>query len=65
MAVAADPPRSSEIPSGSLPPIGLNELPEPPSPRKILGPGVILVATALGLGVSGWPSPGSASSPTR
>ena len=47
------PPRrrfSRDIPSAVLPPVPLKELPEPLPLRKVLGPGVILVATALGSG---------------
>jgi hypothetical protein len=47
------PPRrrfSRDIPSAVLPPVPVRELPEPLPLRKVLGPGVILVATALGSG---------------
>jgi len=48
MAVAERP--LSELAHGSLPPMPLDDLPEPPKLRKVLGPGVVLVATALGSG---------------
>ncbi len=41
---------SRDIPSDVLPPVPIKELPEPLPLRKVLGPGVILVATALGSG---------------
>ena len=41
---------SRDIPSAVLPPVPLRELPEPLPLKKVLGPGVILVATALGSG---------------
>ncbi len=52
MATAApDQPQYSEhIPSKVLPPMPLDDLPEAPPLRKVLGPGIVLVATALGSG---------------
>jgi Mn2+/Fe2+ NRAMP family transporter len=41
---------SRDIPSRVLGPVPIKELPEPLPLRKVLGPGVILVATALGSG---------------
>ena len=41
---------SPDISSKVLPPVPLKELPEAPPLRKVIGPGVILVATALGSG---------------
>jgi hypothetical protein len=41
---------SRDIPRAVLPPVPVRELPEPLPLRKVLGPGVILVATALGSG---------------
>jgi len=39
-----------EIPSGNLPPVTYREMPEPLPLRRILGPGVIITATAMGSG---------------
>ena len=48
---------SSDIPSKVLPPVPIKDLPEAPPLRKVIGPGVILVATALGSGEYViWPS---------
>ena len=41
---------SEDIPSKILGPVPIKELPEPLPLRKVLGPGVILLATALGSG---------------
>jgi hypothetical protein len=41
---------SQDISSKILPPVPIKELPEAPPLRKVIGPGVILVATALGSG---------------
>jgi hypothetical protein len=41
---------SEDIPSGVLGPVPIKDLPEPLPLRKVLGPGVILLATALGSG---------------
>ena len=43
-------PFSPDVPSTVLPPMPLQDLPEAPPLRKVLGPGIILVATALGSG---------------
>ncbi len=53
MSVAVDPgvrDVSPDVPSTVLPPMPLRDLPEPLPLRKVLGPGVVLVATALGSG---------------
>ena len=54
MAVAsrepAGGPFSPDVPSKVLPPVPLKDLPEAPPLRRVLGPGIILVATALGSG---------------
>lgn len=39
-----------EIPSGNLPPVTYKEMPEPLPLRRILDPGVIITATAMGSG---------------
>jgi len=51
-SVAQDPEErySPLIPSKVLPPMPLKDLPEAPPLRRVLGPGIILVATALGSG---------------
>ena len=41
---------SKDIPSKILGPVPIKDLPEPLPLRKVLGPGVILLATALGSG---------------
>ena len=41
---------SPDIPSDILGPVPIKDLPEPLPLRKVLGPGVILLATALGSG---------------
>ena len=43
-------PFSTDVPSAGLPPMPLKDLPEAPPLRRVLGPGIILVATALGSG---------------
>ena len=43
-------PFSTDVPSAVLPPMPLKDLPEAPPLRRVLGPGIILVATALGSG---------------
>ena len=53
MATTVDRPEervSTDIPSKVLPPVPLKDLPEAPPLRRVIGPGVILVATALGSG---------------
>jgi Mn2+/Fe2+ NRAMP family transporter len=43
-------PFSPDVPSKVLPPVPYEDLPEAPPLRRVLGPGIILVATALGSG---------------